>query len=261
MPLSDTFKNIINDYKKDSFLNKIDFSTLLTCSEVTTLMHYFEMAIFPKLNHKMSLEEVLNTLLGLLRVSLNKVLEIMQVEGVISKFFSKITNIRSMVDEDISAFFKNDPACFSKEEVVLSYPGFKAIMFYRIAHEFYSLSVPLLPRMISEIIHSQTGIDINPGSTIGRRFFIDHGTGVVIGETCIIGNGVSIYQGVTLGALSTRGGQKLKGKKRHPTIEDDVIIYSGATVLGGETIIGKGSIIGGNAFISSSVPPNSKIFN
>ena len=134
-----------------------------------------------------------------------------------------------------------------------------AITIYRLAHELYLLQIPLLPRMMSEYAHSKTGIDIHPGATIGNNFFIDHGTGVVIGETCIIKNNVSIYQGVTLGAISTRGGQALKNVKRHPTIEDDVTIYANATILGGDTVIGKNSIIGGNTFIIESVNPNSKV--
>ncbi|MDO4266683.1 MAG: serine O-acetyltransferase EpsC, partial [Eubacteriales bacterium] len=146
----------------------------------------------------------------------------------------------------------------SIEEVVLSYPGIYTVMVYRYAHVLYGLGIPFLPRIMSEYAHSKTGIDINPGAEIGRSFFIDHGTGIVIGETTKIGNNVKIYQGVTLGALSTRKGQQLAGKKRHPTIEDNVIIYANATVLGGLTVIGKNSVIAGNSFIVESVPENTR---
>ncbi|MCI5529313.1 MAG: serine O-acetyltransferase, partial [Blautia sp.] len=146
-----------------------------------------------------------------------------------------------------------------KEEIILAYPGLMASSINRIAHELYLLNVPVLPRIMTEYAHSETGIDIHPGATIGKYFFIDHGTGVVIGETSVIGDNVKIYQGVTIGALSTRGGQKLSGMKRHPTIEDNVTIYAGASVLGGETVIGKNAVIGGNAFITSSIPANTKV--
>ena len=145
------------------------------------------------------------------------------------------------------------------EEIVMAYPGLLAITIYRIAHELFVLNVPLIPRMMTEYAHSQTGVDIHPGATIGRYFFIDHATGVVVGETSIIGEHVKIYQGVTIGALSTSGGQKLKGKKRHPTIEDNVTIYSGAARLGGDTVIGHDSVIGGNSFITQPVKPYSRV--
>ena len=160
---------------------------------------------------------------------------------------------------DVQAAFDGDPAAQSKEEIIFSYPGFFAIFVYRIAHELYVQDVPLIPRIMSEYAHGRTGVDINSGATIGEYFFIDHATGVVIGETTTIGNHVKIYQGVTLGALSTRAGQALSGVKRHPTIEDDVTIYSNASVLGGETVIGEGSIIAGSAFVISSVPAGSRV--
>jgi serine O-acetyltransferase len=141
----------------------------------------------------------------------------------------------------------------------VSYPGLRAITVYRFAHELFQLGVPVLPRIMSEYAHGQTGIDIHPGAQIGRHFFIDHGTGIVIGETTVIGDHVKIYQGVTLGGLSTRGGQSLRGRKRHPTIEDNVTIYSGASILGGETVVGKDVVIGGNAFITKSVPEGAKV--
>lgn len=175
------------------------------------------------------------------------------------EFFKQIPKIREYVDTDLQACYDGDPAAYSKEEIILSYPGLLATTINRIAHELYLLKVPLIPRMMTEYAHSKTGIDIHPGATMGKYLMIDHGTGIVIGETSIIGEHVKIYQGVTIGGLSTRGGQALKGSKRHPTIEDDVTIYSGASILGGETIIGKGSVIGANAFITSSVPAGSRV--
>lgn len=174
-------------------------------------------------------------------------------------FFRRIPSLRAKIEMDIQATFDGDPAASSCDEIILSYPGLLAITVFRIAHELYTLQVPLIPRIMTEHAHSLTGIDINPGATIGDYFFIDHGTGIVIGETTTIGNNVKIYQGVTLGALSTRGGQRLRSKKRHPTIEDNVTIYSGASILGGETVIGEGATIGSNAFITSSVGKGARV--
>ena len=178
---------------------------------------------------------------------------------VSSAMLCKIPSIQQLLYKDIQAAFDGDPAAQSKEEIIYSYPGFFAIWVYRIAHELYKLDVPLVPRIMTEYAHSRTGVDINAGAEIGEYFFIDHATGVVIGETTKIGNHVKIYQGVTLGALSTRGGQRLAGVRRHPTIEDSVTIYANACVLGGETIIGEGSVIAGSAFVTQSVPPNSRV--
>ena len=174
-------------------------------------------------------------------------------------FFERIPQVRDLVDTDLQAAYDGDPAATGKDEVIYSYPGLLAITVYRLAHVLYELDVPMLPRMMTEQAHSRTGIDIHPGATIGRYFFIDHGTGIVIGETTVIGENVKIYQGVTLGALSTRGGQSLRGKRRHPTIEDRVTIYSGASVLGGDTVIGHDAVIGGNAFITSSIAPGTRV--
>lgn len=174
--------------------------------------------------------------------------------------FAKLPDIQRMLQKDVAAGFLGDPAAQSKEEIILCYPGFYAIAVYRIAHELYLQKVPLLPRIMTEYAHSKTGIDINAGATIGENFFIDHGTGIVIGETCVIGKNVKIYQGVTLGALSTRGGQQLSGVRRHPTVEDNVTIYAGATILGGETVIGENSVIGGNCFVTKPIPKNTKVF-
>ncbi len=178
---------------------------------------------------------------------------------ICTEFFKRIPDIREKVESDLLAAFDGDPAASCYEEIILAYPGLMAITVYRMAHELYLLKVPVLPRLMTEYAHSETGIDIHPGATIDKSFFIDHGTGIVVGETSIIGKNVKIYQGVTIGALSTRGGQKLSGKKRHPTIEDNVTIYSGASILGGETVIGENSIIGGNTFITSSVPANTRV--
>ena len=175
------------------------------------------------------------------------------------EFFKKIPSIREYVEGDLEAAYDGDPAAYYREEIILSYPGLYAISVNRIAHELFLMGVPLIPRIMTEHAHWQTGIDIHPGATIGRSFFIDHGTGIVIGETTVIGNNVKIYQGVTLGALSTRGGQKLQGKRRHPTIEDDVVIYSGASILGGDTVIGQGAVIGSNAFITKSIEPGTRV--
>lgn len=170
-------------------------------------------------------------------------------------FFSQIPKVRAVVQTDLQASYDGDPAATGMAEIIFSYPGLFAITVYRLAHILYDLGVPMLPRMMTEHAHSITGIDIHPGATIGNYFFIDHGTGIVIGETTIIGDNVKLYQGVTLGALSTRGGQSLRGKRRHPTIENNVTIYAGASVLGGETVIGRDSVIGSNAFITKSIAP------
>ena len=174
-------------------------------------------------------------------------------------FFKKIPMIREYVEGDLEAAYDGDPAAYYREEIILSYPGAYAITVNRIAHELFLLGIPLIPRIMTEHAHWQTGIDIHPGATIGRNFFIDHGTGIVIGETTVIGDNVKIYQGVTLGALSTRGGQKLQGKRRHPTIENDVVIYSGASILGGDTVIGQGAVIGSNAFVTRSIEPGTRV--
>lgn len=170
-----------------------------------------------------------------------------------------IPELRERAMADVEAAFQGDPAAMSRDEVILSYPGLEAIACHRIAHELYLRKVPLIPRMMSEHVHRSTGIDIHPGATIGDGFFIDHATGVVVGETALIGNNVKLYQGVTIGALSVA--KELADKKRHPTIEDNVTIYAGATILGGKTIVGKNSVIGGNVWITSSVPAFSVVYN
>jgi serine O-acetyltransferase len=179
-------------------------------------------------------------------------------ELIVEIFFEELSAIRGLIAMDMKAAFRGDPAAKSIEEVIVSYPGFEAITVHRLAHFFWKAQVPVIPRMMSELIHSRTGIDIHPGADIGESFFIDHGTGVVIGETTVIGKNVKIYQGVTLGALSVK--KEEGNKKRHPTIEDDVTIYANATILGGETVIGRGSVIGGSVWLTESIPPDSRVY-
>ena len=182
-----------------------------------------------------------------------------KAQNVTFEFLDRIPKIREYIETDVDAAYEGDPAAFSKDEIIFSYPGVFAILVNRIAHELFLLGVPLIPRIMTEYAHNETGIDIHPGASIGKYFFIDHGTGIVIGETTEIGDNVKIYQGVTLGALSTRGGQQLRNKKRHPTIHDNVTIYSGASILGGETVVGRDVVVGGNAFITNSIPDGARV--
>jgi serine O-acetyltransferase len=182
-----------------------------------------------------------------------------EASEAVRRFLGRIPELRRVLATDVEAAYDGDPAAYNRDEIILSYPGIYAIMVNRAAHELHLLGVPLIPRMMTEHAHSVTGIDIHPGASIGHHFFIDHGTGIVVGETTVIGNHVKIYQGVTLGALSTRGGRLLDGVKRHPTIEDHVTIYSGASILGGSTVIGEGVVIGSNAFITKSIPERTKV--
>jgi serine O-acetyltransferase len=177
-------------------------------------------------------------------------------------FLRRLPKVRALLHGDVHAALEGDPAAGRIEEVIFSYPGVGAVTIYRVAHELYHLGIPILPRIMTEHAHAVTGIDIHPGAHIGRRFFIDHGTGVVIGETCVIGDNVKIYQGVTLGALSLprdETGRLLKGTKRHPTVEDHVTIYAGATILGGDTVLGEGSVVGGNVWLTGSIPAGTKV--
>ena len=193
------------------------------------------------------LEEILNTVYGS---------ECGLSQELTEKFVQRLPDVRRILGRDLVAFYEGDPAAKTKEEIVLCYPGFYAVMLYRIAHELFLLHVPFLPRMITETAHGRTGIDIHPGATIGEYFFIDHGTGIVVGETTVIGNRVRLYQGVTLGAKSFRldeDGNPVKGGKRHPTIGNNVIIYANATILGGKTVVGDGCVIGGNVWLTESV--------
>lgn len=180
-------------------------------------------------------------------------------EELTIRFISRLVDLRGMLSRDVEAAYAGDPAANGYDEIVVAYPAIRALAIHRIAHELYGYGVPLLPRVMSEYAHDRTGIDIHPGAQIGKYFFMDHGTGIVIGETAVIGDRVRLYQGVTLGATSIRDSSSLRGKKRHPTIEDDVTIYAGATILGGDTVIGAGTIIGGNVWLTNSVPPRSRV--
>jgi serine O-acetyltransferase len=185
-------------------------------------------------------------------------------EEILLAFFDAIPEVARMLESDVQAAYEGDPAARTTEEIMLSYPSFEAISIYRIAHVLYTLGVPLIPRMMTEQAHSTTGIDIHPGATIGEYFFIDHGTGVVVGETCVIGHHVKLYQGVTLGAKSfacDEGGNPVKGVHRHPRVGNNVVIYAGATILGGDTCIGDGCTIGGSVWLTKSVPAGSTIYN
>jgi serine O-acetyltransferase len=210
------------------------------------------------------IEDRLQCLADRLEIEIEKSLEFAPVAGlkadeVTEQFFRELVEMRKMLQKDAEAAFDGDPAATCIEEVILAYPGFEALAVYRVAHVLYRLGVPLIPRMMTEWAHSRTGVDVHPGAKIGGSFFMDHGTGIVIGETCVIGERVKIYHGVTLGARSTSGGQRLRGVQRHPTIEDDVTIYPGATILGGDTRIGTRSVIGGNVWLTHSVPADSLV--
>ena len=264
---------ILTDYEGGRDIDKLESYTKPDKDVVIDMIDKLRRIVFPgyfrdknyrsynaKHNLSMLIEDVtynLNRQIGLIYQSTGEDEEtaMRHSEEVCLAFFDRIPAVRGLVQSDLEASYEGDPAATSMAEIIFSYPGLFAITVYRLAHELYTLGVPMLPRMMTEHAHSVTGIDIHPGATIGKHFFIDHGTGIVIGETTVIGENVKIYQGVTLGALSTRGGQSLRGVRRHPTIEDNVTIYAGASVLGGETVIGQGSVIGSNAFITKSVAP------
>lgn len=274
-------KIIMDDYQSDRSIDKMELFTQPDRDVIIDMIHNLMKIIYPgyfrdksyKIYHmennlRVLTEDVLFHLNKQIILALKYSPEYEQadeetIQTVSQKmsvsFFRQLPHVRHLLETDLQAAFDGDPAAYSKEEIILSYPGLQAISINRLAHELFLLNVPLIPRIMTEYAHSITGIDIHPGATIGEYFFIDHGTGIVVGETTTIGKNVKIYQGVTLGALSTRGGQKLQGKKRHPTIEDNVTIYSGASILGGDSIIGKGSVIGSNAFITTSIPPDTKV--
>ncbi len=230
------------------------------------IIYKLRAVIFPEyfMNDEIFLENIRDDLQAQIEIALSKKFTDEKEKrefaySVSTNIMENIPKIREALILDANAGFKGDPAATCLEEVILAYPGLFAIFVYRISHILYCKGIPLIPRLISEYAHSKTGIDIHPGANIGESFFIDHGTGVVIGETTKIGNNVKLYQGVTLGALSTKNGQLLSGTRRHPTIEDNVTIYAGATILGGDTVIGESSTIGGNAFITESVLPYTKV--
>ena len=255
---------------KKEFIQKIfrSHKERLECATKQDVIDFFNRLIgvlFPDYSVKLFMEEeqVEKELLGL-RLTLITLLckDVTQdsedAGSVVDTFFDALPGVYELLMKDIEAIFKGDPAAKSHAEVIRTYPGFFAIVAYRIAHVLEKEGVTIIPRVITEFAHSQTGIDIHPGAQIGKYFCIDHGTGIVIGETCEIGKHVKIYQGVTLGALSVE--KKDAKTKRHPTLEDNVVLYAGATILGGETIIGHDSIVGGNVWLTRSVPPHSKIY-
>jgi len=232
------------------------------CKVIRNLLHL----LFPELSeYRFKSQRELTIHFEHFKLSLFELLDVMNgrlkdtPENIEESFINHLPELRNTLLADADAITQGDPAATCRSEVIRTYPGFLAIAVYRIAHEFYKLEVPLIPRILTEHAHSQTGIDIHPGAQIGSNFFIDHGTGVVIGETTIIGDDVKVYQGVTLGALSIS--KDMARTKRHPTIEDRVVIYSNATILGGETVIGHDSVVGGNVWITKSVPPHSRLYH
>lgn len=279
--ISKRVENVLKDYEQGRDIDVINIYNKPDKEEVRELVRqlfriifpgYFKNKAFKIYNPKNSMAVVMEDVFYHLKKQVTLALDFCSRRGTMTPeereeesfricnvFFEQIPKVREYVETDLEAAFGGDPAAGCKEEIILAYPGLMASTVNRIAHELYLLKVPVLPRIMTEYAHSVTGIDIHPGATIGKYFFIDHGTGIVIGETAVIGENVKIYQGVTLGALSTRGGQRLKNVKRHPTIEDNVTIYSGASVLGGETVIGKNAVIGGNAFITSSIPADTRV--
>ncbi|GHS99941.1 serine acetyltransferase [Synergistales bacterium] len=268
---------ILASYEEEEKIIKIEAKNQISDTVVVELIDNLRDLIFAgffskKLLKKDSIEyyvgELLEGLIYHLQKQITRSLRNVKKEGldiereaacITNTFLSRVPEVRRVLATDVEAFYDGDPAAYSTDEVILSYPGIYAIMVSRLAHELHLLGVPMIPRMMTEHAHSRTGIDIHPGAVIGHHFFIDHGTGIVIGETTIIGNYVKIYQGVTLGGLSTRGGQALRGVKRHPTIEDNVTIYSGTSIFGGNTVIGEGVVIGSNAFITKSVPEKTRV--
>ena len=264
---------ILADYNGDRDIDKIDLFSHPDKAVITDMIQKLLRIVYPGFYRDKSyrfynVKHNLSMLIEDVMYNLNRQVSLMLIahggdaqwaeeraQEVCVDFFNAIPRVRALVQTDVQAAYDGDPAATSKDEIIFCYPGLYAITVYRLAHVLYELGVPMLPRIMTEYAHSITGIDINPGATVGNYFFIDHGTGIVIGETTVIGSHVKIYQGVTLGGLTTRGGQSLRGKKRHPTIEDNVTIYAGASVLGGETVIGSDSVIGSNAFITKSIPP------
>lgn len=262
---------ILRDYQEGRDIDRLDMFCQSDKDVIIDMLGKLRRIVFPgysteksyriyNIQHNLSMliEDVMYNLtqqLALVYRSAGEEQADKKAEDTALAFFAQIPAVRALAQTDVQAAYDGDPAAYSKDEIIFSYPGLYAITVYRLAHVLYTMGVPLIPRMMTEHAHSITGIDIHPGATIGKNFFIDHGTGIVIGETTIIGENVKIYQGVTLGGLSTRGGQSLRGKRRHPTIEDNVTIYAGASILGGETVIGRECVIGANAFITASVPP------
>ena len=279
--VNDIVDTILNDYTHDRTIDKMKLFTqpdrYVIIKIIENLMKIMYPGYFRDTTHKIYImENSTRVLIEDTLFRLNKQIELalkyspdyenaddcelhVEAQRLTVEFFHTLPKVRALLETDLQAAFDGDPAAYSKEEVILSYPGLQAITINRLAHELFLLNVPLIPRIMTEYAHSTTGIDIHPGATIGEYFFIDHGTGIVVGETTTIGDHVKIYQGVTLGALSTKRGQMLKGNKRHPTIGNNVTIYSNTSVLGGDTIIGDDVTIGGNAFITSSISAGMKV--
>lgn len=253
---------LLADYAKGRAIDRTHDRPLPDQEHIVALIGMLRQLIFPGYFHAGSmnrLDAAVRALHEQITIALQTDAADNDAQEVTLRFFEHLPEVRALLQTDLEAFFMGDPAAQSLDEIIIAYPGMQAILVYRLAHVLFKLGVPMIPRIMTEYAHSQTGIDIHPGATIGRHFFIDHGTGIVIGETTVIGNQVKLYQGVTLGALSTRGGQQLRGKRRHPTIEDRVTVYAGASILGGETIIGHDAVIGGNAFVTSSVAPGMRV--
>ena len=274
-------KEVLDSYKKVGGINHLSGTSLPSRQSIQNLMITFESLIFPGFQSEELLESdyitftvgnKIHQLASSLTIEIAKSLKFRclrqnvkcskdcrkEASSLACRLLNTIPTLREMALMDVNSALKGDPAASSHEEIILSYPGLEAIAIHRFAHEMYKMEIPLIPRMMSEQIHRNTGIDIHPGARIGENFFIDHGTGVVVGETAVIGNNVKVYQGVTIGALSVK--KELANQKRHPTIEDDVTIYAGATILGGETTIGRNTTIGGNVWITESVPPESLVY-
>lgn len=264
--------NILEDYRHGRDIDKLNPFVHPDKETVTDIIRKLLRICYPgssrdksyrmynsRYNLSMLIEDVMYNMVKQLTMVFRADMEEQQAQEkaqqVSLDFFRAIPALRDVIQTDVEAFYDGDPAAYSTDEIVYCYPGIFAITVYRLAHVLYTMGVPLLPRIMTEHAHSETGIDINPGAAIGKYFFIDHGTGIVIGETTVIGDHVKVYQGVTLGALTTRGGQSLRGKRRHPTIEDNVTIYAGASILGGDTVIGRDCVIGSNVFITHSIPP------
>jgi serine O-acetyltransferase len=271
---------LLMSYAKFGGINHLDGKNLPSKSAIAAITHDLLRLLFPgffdeRTIHsselKVEVTSLVDSVSGRLEDEIYKSLEYSPPEGVAKnelrplarslthEFLGNLAGVRELLATDVEAAYNGDPAALSQEEVIVAYPSVEATAVQRLAHELHRKHVPLIPRIMTEWAHFRTGMDLHPGAQIGTHFFVDHGTGTVVGETCLIGNHVKLYHGVTLGAKSTSQVEALRGKKRHPTIEDKVTIYPGATILGGETVIGRGSTIGGNVFLTTSVPANSLV--
>ena len=280
-PLNSLVEGILDSYEKYPLIRNIDSTNRINRAIVLEILENIRKIIFPGYFETRNLKqnslsyhvgEILEDIHYNLTKQTARALQhreenppaspeaaLEEAASLVNQFLARIPAVREVLMTDVQAGYDGDPAATSLDEIIIAYPGLLAITVNRLAHELFLLKVPLIPRIMTEYAHGRTGIDIHPGATIGKYFFIDHGTGIVVGETTIIGDSVKLYQGVTLGALSTRGGQSLRGHRRHPTIGDRVTIYSGASVLGGDTVIGHDAVIGGNAFITHSIAPGMRV--